>query len=194
MIGYTSQNATGTLTFTPNPNAHGAATITVTVRDAGETDSSVTATMRSTRQFTITVTPVRTHYREPRHVQHPRPRPTRHFGSGVLANDTDPDGDRTRHHWFQGPSTRHPAPLSGRIVHLHAHPRFRRNRHIHLRRSIRRETSAPATVTINVALSNRAPIATADTFTTTEDAPQVAPSSATTRTRTATRLQPRPAG
>jgi hypothetical protein len=48
-VGYTSPNATGTLSFTPAANASGTATITVTV-----SDGSLTAV----RTFTVAVTPV----------------------------------------------------------------------------------------------------------------------------------------
>jgi uncharacterized delta-60 repeat protein len=48
-VAYTSPNTTGILTFTPVADAYGSATITVSVSDGGLT---------TTRQFTVTVTPV----------------------------------------------------------------------------------------------------------------------------------------
>ncbi len=51
-INYTSPNTTGTLSFTPVPNANGTATITVTVNDGQSTNNTVT------RTFTVTVNAV----------------------------------------------------------------------------------------------------------------------------------------
>ena len=55
-VTYTSPNSTGTLKFTPVPNAFGTATITVTVTDNGGTaNGGVNAIIRT---FTVTVNPV----------------------------------------------------------------------------------------------------------------------------------------
>ncbi len=51
-VNYTSPNATGSLAFTPVPNAFGAATITVTVNDGGVSNNIVS------RAFTVIVNPV----------------------------------------------------------------------------------------------------------------------------------------
>jgi hypothetical protein len=58
-VNYTSPQTTGSLTFTPVPDAHGTALITVTVRDAGldlipGNDDDLT----TTRSFTVNVLPV----------------------------------------------------------------------------------------------------------------------------------------
>jgi hypothetical protein len=51
-VNYTNPNATGSLIFTPVPNATGVATITVTVNDGQATNN------KGTRTFTVTVTAV----------------------------------------------------------------------------------------------------------------------------------------
>lgn len=51
-IDYTSPNTTGSLTFTPPPNAYGSSTITVTVNDGQSLNQNTTAT------FEITVNPI----------------------------------------------------------------------------------------------------------------------------------------
>jgi hypothetical protein len=53
VVTYTSPNATGTLTYTPNANSFGVAHITVTVKDDGGTANSGHDT--TTRSFTVTV-------------------------------------------------------------------------------------------------------------------------------------------
>lgn len=55
-VSYTSPNATGTVRYTPAPNANGTTTIIVTVRDNGGTDrGGVDSTSQS---FNVTITPV----------------------------------------------------------------------------------------------------------------------------------------
>ncbi|HVK13928.1 MAG TPA: Ig-like domain-containing protein, partial [Gemmataceae bacterium] len=55
-VTYTAPNATGTLRFTPVPNAFGTATVTVTVTDGGGTaNGGVNSVVRT---FTVTVNPV----------------------------------------------------------------------------------------------------------------------------------------
>src|SRR5262249_21969870 len=49
---YTSPNSTGSLSFTPVPNAFGSATITVTINDGGTSNNIVT------QSFLVTVNPV----------------------------------------------------------------------------------------------------------------------------------------
>jgi hypothetical protein len=51
-VSYTSPNATGSLSFSPLPNAYGPVTLTVTVRDDGSSNNV------TTRTFTVNVTPV----------------------------------------------------------------------------------------------------------------------------------------
>jgi len=51
-VSYSSPSSTGSLTFTPAPNAYGSATITVTVNDGGASNNLVT------RSFVVTVNPV----------------------------------------------------------------------------------------------------------------------------------------
>jgi hypothetical protein len=55
-VTYTSPNSTGSLAYTPVPNANGTAVITVTVKDDGGTLLGGVDTF--TRTFTVTVTPV----------------------------------------------------------------------------------------------------------------------------------------
>lgn len=59
-ISYTSPSSTGTLTFVPFPNQSGTSTISLTVEDGGQDGLLSTATdnLKTTKSFTITVTPV----------------------------------------------------------------------------------------------------------------------------------------
>ena len=52
-MGYTSPNATGTLTFTPAANAFGTATVTVIVHDNGGTANGGVDSVTNT--FTVTI-------------------------------------------------------------------------------------------------------------------------------------------
>jgi VCBS repeat-containing protein len=90
-VSYTSPGATGSLNYTPVANQSGSAVITVTVRDSGGTSGGGVDTV--TRTFNVSVTPANdapTGAPDSYNAIEDTPfTPT----TGVLANDTDPDGD-----------------------------------------------------------------------------------------------------
>src|SRR6185295_10569451 len=55
-VNYTTGNSTGTLTYTPLPNANGSVTITVTLKDTGGTANGGIDT--TTRTFVVDVQPI----------------------------------------------------------------------------------------------------------------------------------------
>ncbi len=171
-ITYTSPNAAGTLNFTSNPNANGTTTIVVTVRDAGlngflgDADDATT-----TRTFTATVTAT-----PDAPVANPDTYSTAGgiqlaiAAAGVLGNDTDADGDLLTAAFETGPANGTLVLLpDGSFTYTPDAGFSGVDTFTYRAVDSTGLTSAPATVTINVALGNRPPTAGNDAFTTAED-------------------------
>src|SRR5207249_2454449 len=101
---YTSPNATGSLSFTPLPNASGTAVVLVTVSDDGGIANSGLFTV--TQALTITVTPVNQHPTPPPAPTPPRPPPA---GPGPPRRATPPPTRPAR-----SPPRRCPPPAARR--------------------------------------------------------------------------------
>ena len=130
--GTLTLNADGSFSYTPNADFNGTDTFTYSVSDGALTsEGTVTITVNPVNDAPVAVDDAYTVDEDATL--------TIDAAGGVLANDTDVDGDaldsRGRHRSRQ----RHVDAQCRRLVHLHAQCQFQRQRHVHLQRERRHD-------------------------------------------------------
>ncbi len=157
-------NANGTVTFTPNANFHGAASFTYTVSDGTATSNAATVTINVAAVNHAPVANADT-------LAATEDTPVSYTAAQLIGNDSDVDGDTlTIASVTSGTGGTAVLNANGTVT-------FTPNANFHGAASFTytvsdgTATSNAATVTINVAAVNHAPVANADTLAATEDTP-----------------------
>ncbi|MEW6167713.1 MAG: retention module-containing protein, partial [Pseudomonadota bacterium] len=156
--GTVASNGDGTFTYTPNESFNGTDTFTYTISDGnGGTDTAtVTVNVGAVNDPPLAVNDV---------VQTPEDTP---ITIGVLANDSDPDGDPLTITGFTQPANGTVTIVDGNPVYT-PNPDFTGTDTFTYTISDGNGGSDTATVTINVGLANDPPIAVDDSYSTDED-------------------------